>query len=115
MNISSIVIRSLAEYTEQLVAALKKSDVCDYHLHDETKIIVTIEGDGISEEIAKLKKIQAMEHVISADMMYSYSEEELDKEKDKIEKSDGIKPWLNDNRDDAGLISYAGDLKKKNL
>ncbi|MDE5418364.1 chaperone NapD [Labilibaculum sp. DW002] len=113
MNISSIVIRTLPEHSENLVSELKKSEICDYYLHDETKIIVTIEGEGISEEIAKLKKIQKMDHVISADMMYSYSEDELDREKDKIEKSDEIKPWLNDNSKDAGLISYAGDLKKK--
>ena len=113
MNISSIVIRTLPEHSENLVSELKKSEICDYYLHDETKIIVTIEGEGISEEIAKLKQIQKMDHVIAADMMYSYSEDELDREKDKIEKSDGIKPWLNDNSDEAGLISYAGDLKKK--
>jgi len=82
-------------------------------MHDETKIIVTIEGEGISEEIVKLKKIQKMDHVISADMMYSYSEDELDREKDKIEKSGDINDWLNDNRQEAGLINYAGDLKKK--
>lgn len=113
MNISSIVIRTLPEHSEKLVSELKKSEVCDYYLHDETKIIVTIEGEGISEEIAKLKKLQKLDHVISADMMYSYSEDELDREKDKIEKSDGIKPWLNDTSDEAGLIGYAGDLKKK--
>ena len=115
MNISSIVVRASAEHIEQLVEELKKSDLCDYHLHEDGKIIVTIEGEGISEEIAKLKQIQAMKYVVSADLMYSYSEEELDKEKDKIEKSDGIKAWLNDNSKDAGLISYSGDLKSKKL
>lgn len=115
MNISSVVIRTLPEHSEQLVEQFKASEVCEYYLHDETKIIVTIEGDGISEEIAKLKKIQKMNHVIAADMMYSYSEDELDREKDKIEKSDGINQWLNDTSKDAGLINYAGDLRKKNL
>jgi len=113
MNISSIVVRVLPEYCESTVEALKSCEVCDYFMHDETKIIVTIEGEGISEEIAKLKKIQKMEHVISADMMYSYSEDELDKEKDKIEKSGDINEWLNDTSQNAGLINYAGDLKKK--
>lgn len=115
MNISSVVVRVLPENTEHLVGQLKDSDLCDYHLHDEGKIIVTIEGEGISEEIAKLKKIQAMKNVLSADMMYSYSEDELDQERDKIDKSDGIKPWLNDSSKDAGLINYDGDLKKKKL
>ncbi len=113
MNISSIVIQVLPEYCESTVELIKASDVCDYFMHDETKIIVTIEGEDVSEEIGKLKKIQKMDHVISADMMYSYSEDELEKEKDKIEKSGDINEWLNDTGQDAGLISYAGDLKKK--
>jgi len=113
MNISSVVIRILPEHCETMVEKLQASDLCDYFMHDETKIIVTIEGEDISEEIAKLKKIQKMEHVISADMMYSYSEDELDKEKDKIEKSGDINEWLNDTSKNAGLINYAGDLKKK--
>ena len=33
--------------------------------------------------------------------------------KDKIEKSGDIKEWLNDTSENAGLINYAGDLKKK--
>lgn len=113
MNISSIVIRVLPEHCESTLELIKASDVCDYFMHDETKIIVTIEGNDISEEIAKLKQIQKMDHVISADMMYSYSEDELDKEKDKIEKSGDINEWLNDTSESAGLINYAGDLKKK--
>ncbi len=113
MNISSVVIRTLPEHSQKMVEVFKKSELCEYYLHDVTKIIVAIEGEDISEEIAKLKKLQKMDHVISADMMYSYSEDELEKEKDKIEKSDGINQWLNDNSKDAGLINYAGDLKKK--
>ena len=113
MNISSIVIRVLPEHCESTLEQMKSSDLCDYFMHDETKIIVTIEGEDISEEIAKFKQIQKMDHVISADMMYSYSEEELDKEKDKIKKSGDINEWLNDTNQNAGLINYAGDLKKK--
>lgn len=113
MNISSIVIQVLPEHCKSTLELIKTSAVCDYFMHDETKIIVTIEGEDISEEIGKLKKIQKMDHVISADMMYSYSEDELDKEKDKIEKSGDINEWLNDTSQNAGLISYAGDLKKK--
>ncbi len=113
MNISSIVIQVLPEYCKSTVELIKASDVCDYFMHDETKIIVTIEGEDVSEEIRKLKQIQKMDHVISADMMYSYSEDELEKEKDKIEKSGDINEWLNDTGQDARLIRYAGDLKKK--
>ena len=113
MNISSIVIRTLPEHSQKMVEVFKKSELCEYYLHDETKIIVAIEGEVISEEMAKLKKLQKMDHVIAADMMYSYSEDELEKEKDKIEKSGDVNQWLNDSSENAGLIRYAGDLKKK--
>ncbi len=113
MNISSIVIQVLPEYCKSTLELIKSSELCDYFMHDETKIIVTIEGEDISEEIGKLKQIQKIDHVISADMMYSYSEDELEKEKDKIEKSGNINEWLNDTNQNAGLINYAGDLKKK--
>ncbi len=113
MNISSIVIQVLPEYCNSIIEIIKASDICDYFMHDETKIIVTIEGEDVSEEIGKLNQIQKVDYVISADMMYSYSEEELEKEKDKIEKSGNINEWLNDTNQNAGLINYAGDLKKK--
>ncbi|WP_345984796.1 chaperone NapD [Sulfurimonas sp. HSL-1656] len=115
MNISSIVVQTTPQFVEELVEALKASDVCDYHFHDEKgRIIVTIEGDGVEEEVKKLTTIQEMPHVVAADMQFAYSEDELDKERDKLEiEGTDIPEWLDDPDARYKDIQYNGDLKKK--
>lgn len=115
MNISSIVIQVKSEFIDDVVRACEASDFCDYHFHDaeKGKIIVTIEGEGIEEEMAKMKKIQAIPHVICADMMMAYSEEELDAEREKLDASGVIPEILNDDNVKLEDIIYRGDLKKK--
>ena len=57
MNISSIVVQTLPKNLEEVVKALKASGVCDYSMHDELgRIIVTIEGDGVQEELKKQRE-----------------------------------------------------------
>ena len=46
-------------------------------------------------------------------MMYSYSEDELDELKTKLENTDKIPDWLNDDNVRAEDIKYHGDLKKR--
>ncbi|HEX5669901.1 MAG TPA: chaperone NapD [Sulfuricurvum sp.] len=115
MNISSIVVQTNPKYTEEVVEALQNATYCDYHFHDEKgRIIVTIEGAGVEEEIAKLVKIQEMAHVIAADMSFAYSEDELDAERDKLEKEGtAIPAWLNDEKAVKHDIVYNGDLKDR--
>lgn len=115
MNISSIVVQVRSEYIDEVVNTLKESDFCDYHFHDKSigKIIVTVEGENISEEIAKVKKIQAVPHVIAADMMMAYSEDELEQERSKLETGPNVPEMLNDDTIRAEDIVYNGDLKKK--
>lgn len=115
MNISSIVVQTNPTYTEEVVEILKSADFCDYHFHDEKgRIIVTIEGEGVEEEIAKLVKIQEMAHIISADMSFAYSEDELNAERDKLEAVGGELPqWLNDENATRRDIKYNGDLKDR--
>ncbi len=114
MNISSIVVQVRSEYVDEVVEALKAADFCDYHFHDKSigKIIVTVEGEGVSEEIEKVKKIQEIPHVIAADMMMAYSEEELDKERSKLEMGPNVPEMLNDDSIRAEDIVYHGDLRK---
>lgn len=114
MNISSIVVQTRPEHVEAVVEQLKQADFCEYHLHDEKgRIIVTLEGKGVEEEIGKLKKIQQLPHIASAEMMYSYSENELNALQEKLEKDDSIPEWLNDDTIRAEDIRYKGDLKKR--
>lgn len=114
MNVSSIVVQTLPKYLDEVLAFLKASDLCDYHFHDEKgRIIVTVEGEGVEEEIAKLTKIQEIPHVVAADMMYAYSEDELDQERANLEIGGVVPDMLNDDSVDPKDIVYHGDLKKR--
>ena len=116
MNISSIVVQTLPQYVEEVVENLKKSGVCDYHLHDEKgRIIVTIEGEGVAEELKKLRVIEAIPHVITADMQMAYSEDELDEHIEVLNSRDAVPKVLQDDDIPVEEISYNGDLKKKDL
>jgi len=116
MNISSIVVQTLPKYVDEVVQSLKDSGVCDYHLHDEKgRIIVTIEGEGVKEELEKLKVIELIPHVITADMQMSYSEEELDQHMQVINNSDAVPKMLNDDTIQPENIVYRGDLRKKDF
>ena len=116
MNISSIVVQTRPEFVEKVVEDLKKSGVCDYHLHDEKgRIIVTIEGEGVSEELKKLRVIEAIPHVIAADMQMAYSEDELDEHMEILKNRDAVPKVLLDENVPIEEIVYNGDLKKKNL
>lgn len=114
MNISSIVVQTLPKYLDEVVQNLKSCGACDYHLHDEKgRIIVTIEADSVSGELEKLKVIEAIPHVITADMQMSYSEDELERHMQIIENGDAVPKMLNDDTMPIENITYSGDLKKR--
>ena len=116
MNISSIVVQTVPKFLDEVVESLKNCEVCDYHLHDEKgRIIITIEGESVSEELKKLSVIEAIPHVVAADMQMAYSEDELDAHMDVINNSDVVPKMLNDDDVEARDIVYNGDLKKKDL
>ncbi len=117
MNISSIVVQALPEYIDELVDFFKKADFTDYHLHDKEKgkIIVTVEGEGVEEEIKKLVEIQQLPHVIAADMMMTYQEDQLDEEIKKLEAEDPVPAVLNETDIDVRDVVYNGDLKHKDF
>ncbi|NOX85641.1 MAG: chaperone NapD [Chlorobi bacterium] len=113
MNLSSIIIQTRPEHLDKVLEEVKKSEYCEYHLHDEKgRIIVTIEGKDTEEEITKLKIIQQIPYVVSAEMVFAYSEDELESERSRLEKSgDNIPGWLNDPDATTKDIRYGGDLK----
>lgn len=116
MNISSIVVQTVPKYLDEVVQALKDCEACDYHLHDEKgRIIITIEGEGVSEELQKLAIIEAIPHVVAADMQMAYSEDELNAHMEVINNADVVPKMLNDDDLDPRDIVYNGDLKKKDL
>jgi nitrate reductase NapD len=116
MNISSVVVQTVPKFLDKVVESLKNSDACDYHMHDEKgRIIITLEGEDVSEELKKMKVIEMIPHVISAEMQMAYSEDELDANMQKLENSDLVPKMLNDEDMDLRDIVYHGDLKKKDL
>ena len=117
MNVSSIVVQVLPKDYDKLTQLLKDSELCDYHFGDKEKgkIIITIEGKDVSEEIEKLVKIQQMPRVIAADMMQTYQEDMLDEEINKLNESDLVPELLQRDDVDAKDVVYHGDLKKKNI
>lgn len=115
MNVSSIVVQTLAEYVDEVAENLKNCEACDYHFHDEKgRIIITIEGDGVSQELEKLRVVEAIPHVISADMQMAYSEDELDEHMEVINNRDVVPKILQDTDSvDVDKVVYNGDLKKR--
>ena len=113
MTISSIIVQTTPKNVEKVVEMLKKSELCEYHLHDEKgRIIITAEGENTGQEMEKLSKIQQLEGILSAEMHYSYNEDELDKMREDLEIAE-TPEWLNDENIKAEEIEYHGDLKKK--
>ena len=116
MNISSIVVQTMPKFLDEVVEALKNTPECDYHMHDEKgRIIITIEGEGVEQELQKLRVVEAIPHVITADMQMAYSEDELDAHMEVIANGDAVPKMLNDDDLDPRDIIYNGDLKKKDL
>ena len=116
MNISSVVIKTLPKFLDEVVENLKNCEACDYHMHDEIgQVIITIEGESVSEELKKMRVIEAIPHVISAEMQMAYSEDELDTHMEVLNNADVVPKILNDKNVDVSKIIYRGDLKKKNL
>jgi len=116
MNISSIVVQALPKNIDELVEYFKNEDYVDYHLSDKAtgKIIVTIEGAGVEEEIKKLVKIQQVPNVITADMMMTY-QEELDDAIKELNEADEVPEVLTKENINVKDVVYNGDLKKKDF
>ena len=115
MNISSVVVKTNPDRTARLAEILADGGFCEVHIAENGNIIVTIEGENVGEEIKKLKKIEQTPGVISASLIYSYCEEELEAEKDKLQKFGDFPDWLNDENVKAQDIKYSGDLRNFGL
>ncbi len=117
MNISSIVIQCHSRHYDEVRKWCEASEICEFHFGDKEKgkIIVTIEGEDVGDEIKKLVTIQEAPYVIAADMMMTYQEDMLDEEVKKMNEAPPAPDWLNDPNTKAEDIVYHGDLKKKKL
>ena len=113
MTLSSCVIRCRPDELEDVKKRIEEAGVCDIHIVDEKGyIVVTIEGENIEEEVSKFAILEKLPGVLSADMIYSYSEEELDALREDVE-IEGKVPEILEKDVDAKDIVYHGDLKKR--
>jgi nitrate reductase NapD len=78
MNLSGILVVVSPEYIDSTVAALHSLPGVDVHQQDAAtgRIIVTQEGETIEAEVEGLKRIKALPHVLVAEMVYHYFEED---------------------------------------
>jgi len=114
MNVSSIIVKTKPENVENVEKSLKESKICEIHFDDKEKgiFIVTIEGANVEEEISKVRLLETLPDVISADMHMSYCEEELDEMKKEIIDSEAIAGDINSDKP-IEEINYYGSLKGK--
>ncbi len=113
MNISSIIVKARSENIDDVKKSLEESGICDIHFVDSEKgvIIVTIEGKNVEEEIQKVRILEALPKVISADMHMSYCEEELEEMMKDIDTNNSLQE-INANKP-IEEINYFGSLKGK--
>ena len=87
MNVSSIVVKTMPEHKDSVINRINAIDFCEVHFSNkEGKIVVTIEGESIGNQMESMKSIQALPNVASANLVYSYCEDELAEALEKIEK-----------------------------
>lgn len=78
MNVSSITVRTAPEHLWKVIDTINSLENCEVHFYDsEGRIIATVEGERISDQMESMKQIQNMPFVLNASLMYSYCEDEL--------------------------------------
>jgi nitrate reductase NapD len=77
MTITSIVVKTRPEHLQDVTNGLKTVNLSEVHFRDELgRIVVTVECESQEEVMKKLKQIQLLPHVLSADLAFAYSEED---------------------------------------
>lgn len=100
LNVSGLVVKVDPRRVEETVSMLRDSDLCEVYFHDASgKIIVTIEGENAGDEMRKMKEIQDLPHILSADLAYSYCEDELaEARKNFADRADAVPKKLQESR-----------------
>ncbi|MBF0463505.1 MAG: chaperone NapD [Nitrospirae bacterium] len=76
MEISSLVVKTAPEHLNEVLRTLESFGGCDIHFNDESgKIVITIESSSNDEMIKKMQEIIDIKHVVTADLAYTYSDE----------------------------------------
>jgi len=95
MNVSGIVVKTAPAKMVRVMEMMKDSGLCEIHFHDELgKIIVTVEGETIGEEMVKMRALQNIPDVLSVDLAYSYSEKEMQEALELIKTAAAVPEML---------------------
>lgn len=110
MNISSIVVKTTKAAFEEVKKHIESTQGCEIYIADEatSQLVVVLEVPSLEEEIAINKHLESIKGVISANMHYTYQEEELDAQLKT--NSQGVCEFLNNDAIDAQDIMYAGSI-----
>ncbi|RAX58234.1 hypothetical protein CCZ01_03955 [Helicobacter monodelphidis] len=84
MNISSVIVWFKEGCQQNIRQELAQIQGVECHQEEAGKMIVTIQGENVSDEVKALRCIESLNGVISAEMVYSYSEE-IQTQKNQIE------------------------------
>ena len=110
MNISSVIVLSKEKDNTELIQALKSIEGCEVHLSEGQKIIVSLEAENLDAETGIFRKIEKTPGVMSARLVYAYSENEVEQDMKNVEQSAEYPEWLNKDTH-AREIPYSGKLK----
>ena len=114
MNISSIVVRTPPDRIEAVAEALEARGLCEVFFRDPSgKLIAIIEAESTEAEVEALKAIQATPDVLSAELVFTYSEAELEAARAYLEEAQDVPEILNDENARAEEIRYGGDVRHK--
>ena len=79
MNISAILVATTPEYLEQLkveIDAIEWAEV--HHVEEQGRMIITIEGKDLDEDLERIKFLNTLPGVITASMIQYYFEDEME-------------------------------------
>ena len=81
MNVTSVIVRTKPENLESVMVGIRAMDGCDIHFNDEAgRIVVTIESESGSDDMPRLRDLSNLPNVISAGVVYTFSDDGLPKE-----------------------------------
>ncbi len=81
INVCGVLVFTQPEYVDSVRQQLELMDGVEVHaVTDNGRLVVTVEQDDQQQTGDTLTKIQTLDHVISASMVYQYFDQEADNE-----------------------------------
>ncbi len=73
MNLSGILVLTSPEWCDEVANSLNQVPGVEVHIHEpQGRIIAVQEAETIDDEVAGLRRIKTLPHVISAELVYHY-------------------------------------------